>query len=325
VDILGEQKGKSNTHVRMGSMFRKLLAAVGAAILAAGPGLAWTRAGHMVMGAIAFDDLQRSAPPAVARVVAILREHPQYESRWKPQLLGMSEEDQARFLFMLAARWPDDIRGDNAFDHPLWHYINYPYRPPGQPASLPGPDPAAEDIITAFQRNVTVVKSAAADPEKAVAWCWIFHLIGDAHQPLHAAALVTTQFPMGDQGGNLFYIRPDPTNSATRNLHSYWDGVVLTDEHYEATRARAIALEGAHRRRSLGELREPRFETWLKKESFDLAVSTTYRHGKLQAGADRDHGIPVPGDYAAKVRRVAERRVALSGYRMADLLRNTLP
>src|SRR6185369_2232086 len=128
-------------------------------------------------------------------------------------------------------------------------------------------------------------------------------------------------FPGGDQGGNLFYIRPDPTNSATRNLHSYWDGVVLTDEHYEAARARAIALEGAHRRKSLSELREPQFETWLKKESFDLAVSTVYRQGKLQSGADRDHGIPVPGDYAAKVRRVAERRVALSGYRMADLLR----
>jgi hypothetical protein len=236
----------------------------------------------------------------------------------------MSEEDQARFLFMLAARWPDDIRGDSAFDHPLWHYINYPYRPSAQPASLPGPAPAAEDIVTAFQRNVAVVKSTAPDPEKAVALCWIFHLMGDAHQPLHAAALVTTQFPAGDQGGNLFFIRPY-ASTETRNLHSYWDGILLTDEHYDAARARAIALEGAHRRRSLGELREPQFETWLKKESFELAVSTVYHHGKLQSGADRDHGIPVPSDYGAKVRRVAEHRVALSGFRMADLLRNALP
>lgn len=305
-------------------MFPKLLAVAGAAILAAGPGLAWNRAGHMIMGGIAFDDLQHSVPATVARVVAILRQHPQYESHWKPQLLGMSEEDQARFLFMLAARWPDDIRGDSVFDHPLWHYINYPYRPPGQPASLPGPAPAAEDIVTAFQRNVAVVKSAAPDPEKAVALCWIFHLMGDSHQPLHAAALVTTQFPMGDRGGNLFFVRPDPASS-TQNLHAYWDNILFTDEHYDAARVRAMALENAHRRRSLGELGEPQFETWLKKESFDLAVSTAYRRGKLPSGGDRDHGIPVPRDYAARARRVAEYRVALSGYRMADLLRNTLP
>jgi len=279
----------------------------------------------MVMGGIAFDYLQHSAPATAARVVAILRQHPQYESRWKPQLLDMGEEDQARFLFMLAARWPDDIRGDSAFDHPLWHYVNYPYRPSEQPASLPGPAPAAEDIVTAFQRNVALVKSAAPDPEKAVALCWIFHLIGDSHQPLHAAALVTTQFPMGDRGGNLFFIRPDPSRSMTQNLHAYWDNVLLTDEHYDAARARAMALEGAHRRRSRGELRKPQFETWLKKESFDLAVSTVYRHGKLQSGADRDHGIPLPRDYGARAKRVAEDRVPLAGYRMADFLRTTLP
>ncbi len=93
----------------------------------------------MVTGAIAYDELLKTSPATIARAVGILRQHPQYDSRWKPQLSGMNEQGQERLLFMLAARWPDDIRGDSAFDHPEWHYIDYPYKPPGQPASVPTP------------------------------------------------------------------------------------------------------------------------------------------------------------------------------------------
>jgi hypothetical protein len=305
-------------------MRRKLGIIAGAVLLAAGPGLAWNRAGHMVMGAVAFDDLQHSAPATVARVVAILRQHPQFESHWKPQLLGMNEEDQARFLFMLAARCPDDIRGDNAFDHPLWHYINYPYRPPGQPASLPGPAPAAEDIVTAFRRNVAVVKSAAPDPEKAVALCWIFHLIGDAHQPLHAVALVTTQFPDGDRGGNLFFVRPDALKPETRNLHSYWDGILSSDDDYDPAWILAAKIESSKDRVTSKKSVESRFEKWTR-DSFDLAVSTVYRKGKLRVSADKNAGTPLPRDYHAVAERIATRQIALAGDRLADFLKANFP
>ena len=306
-------------------MLRRLLIFAGVVWLAAGPSFAWNRAGHMTMAAMAYDELRQVHPATVERVTAILRQHPQFESRWKPQLVGMSEEDQAKFLFMLAARWPDDIRGDSAFDHPEWHYIDYPYRPPGQPASVPATPPGEENLIRAFQQNVAVVQSAATDSQKALALCWIFHLMGDSHQPLHAAMLFTTQFPEGDRGGNLFYIRPDVSSPMTENLHAYWDNILLTDDHYDAARQRAAALENAHPRRSLDELAEPHFEAWVRRESFNLAVSTVYRKGKLKGGIDRNHGTPLPRDYESQAKRVAERRVALAGYRMADFLRTNLP
>lgn len=302
-------------------MLRKLLAVAGIALLAAWPSAAWNRAGHMVTGGIAYDDLQRSSPTTIARVLAILRQHPQYESRWKPQMAEMSEPNQGRLLFMLAARWPDDIRGDKAFDHPTWHYIDFLYRPPGQPASLPGPPPAAEDILKAFRLNSMVLRSTAPDDQKAIALCWIFHLIGDSHQPLHAVSLVTTQFPMGDQGGNLFYIRPDPAKPATQNLHSYWDGMVLAEDQYAPAVQLAGLIQNSHSRSSLGELKETDFETWTRKESFDLAVSTAYRKGKLKSGPDRDHGVALPPKYHSVAKRIADRRVALAGYRMAAFLR----
>lgn len=305
-------------------MLRKLLVMAGALFLAAGPGSAWNRGGHMVMGAITYDELRGSDPDTVARVVAILRQHPQYESRWKAQLAGMGEQDQGRYLFMLAARWPDDIRGDKAFDHPMWHYIDYPYRPPGQPASVPAPAPDAENLVAAFQRNVAVVQSAAPDAEKAVALCWIFHLVGDAHQPLHTVSLFTTQFPEGDRGGNLFFIRPDPANPATQNLHAYWDGILLTDDRYEPARDFATKIENSNGRIPPNAAVESHFEKWTH-DSFDLAVSTVYRKGKLKASTDKNAGTPLPSNYHAVAERVAQRRVALAGYRLADFLRMTFP
>ena len=309
-------------------MFRKLMAVATAVFLVAGPGLAWNRAGHMVMGAIAYDDLQHSAPATVARVVAILRQHPQYESRWKPQIEGMtagrSAQDQDRFLFMLAARWPDDIRGDAAFDHPMWHYIDFPYKPKGQPDSVPAPAPPAENLLEAFKRNVAVVQGAVPDSEKAVALCWIFHLLGDSHQPLHAVSLFTTEFPKGDQGGNLFFIRADPSKPETRNLHSYWDGILLTDDQYDPAWILAAKIEGSRERVTSKKPVESRIEKWTH-QSFDLAVSTVYRKGKLKISTDKNQGTPLPPDYHDTAERLAERRVALAGDRLADFLRTNFP
>lgn len=305
-------------------MLRKLLLAACTVFLAAGSGLAWNRAGHMAMGAITFDDLQHSAPATVARVLAILRQHPQYESRWKPQLMGMSEEAQARFLFMLAARWPDDVRGDKAFDHPPWHYIDYPYKPKGQPDSVPSPPPAAENIVEAFRQNAAILQGSAPDDQKAVALCWIFHLLGDAHQPLHTVSLFSAEFPEGDRGGNLFFIRPDPSKPATQNLHAYWDGILSSDDRYDPARMLAAKIERSQGRVTSKKSVESQFERWTH-QSFDLAVSSVYRKGKLKISTDKNAGTPLPRDYHSSAERVAERQVALAGARLEDFLRANFP
>lgn len=276
----------------------------------------------MVTGAIAYDDLERSDPRTIVRVLALLRQHPQYESRWRPQLAGMSERAQERFLFMLAARWPDDVRGDNAFDHPVWHYIDYPYKPKGQPASVPAPAPPEENLVTAFKQNIAIIKSTAPDPEKAVALCWIFHLVGDSHQPLHAVSLFTTQFPGGDRGGNLIFIRPNPASPNTQNLHAYWDGILLSDDHYDPAWILAAKIEGSHDRIASKKSDDPHVEKWTH-ESLDLAVSKVYRKGKLMISTDRNQGPPLPADYHAAAERIAVRQVAGAGDRLADYLRAT--
>jgi hypothetical protein len=242
----------------------------------------------------------------------------------------MSAQDRERYLFMLAARWPDDVRGEHEFDRPEWHFIDDPYRPPGQPAWVRPRPPAGDNIIAAFQRNVAVVRSAAPDAQKAVALCWIFHLMGDSHQPLHTVTLFTAQFPNGDRGGTQFYIRANPSSARTQSLHAYWDDILLRDDHYDAARERAEAIASAYPRRSLGELAEPGhaasdFATWVRRESFDVAVSAAYRRGSLKGSSDRNRGTALPLDYHSGAQRVAERRVALAAYRLGDFLRTNFP
>jgi hypothetical protein len=287
--------------------------------------VAWNKAGHMVSGAIAYADLKQANPETLARVIALLKTHPHFETKWAPRLvqLPLSPEEQDLYLFMLAARWPDDIRGDPTFHHGAWHYINLPYKPEGQPASVQTVDPPPENILRAYQTNLDIVRSTAPESTRAVALCWIFHLIGDVHQPLHTVALFTTQFPPpeGDRGGTRFYIRARE-GASTISLHTFWDDLILGSERFQSVRntATALRLQPDHARAQLPELRETSFEQWAKQESFSLAKEHAYRNGQLRGSSDQHNGEVFPTDYIATVKPLAERRIVLAGYRLADVL-----
>jgi len=65
-------------------------------------------------------------------------------------------------------------------------------------------------------------------------------------------------------------------------------------------------------------LAETQFNSWAKVESFTLAKQA-YLNGKLVGSSDRNNGKVLPPNYATTVQPVAERRIVLSGYRIADL------
>jgi hypothetical protein len=50
---------------------------------------------------------------------------------------------------------------------------------------------------------------------------WLLHLVGDAHQPLHAVGRFTKQIPSGDAGGNAELVIP--ATGETIAFHAYWD------------------------------------------------------------------------------------------------------
>lgn len=305
--------------------FFGLLVALSLWLLPCSAAFGWNKPTHMAIGAIAYQDLQRTAPQTASRVVTLLKQHPYYRRQWMPQMdsLHLPVEQQPEYLFMLAARWPDDIRGKDAYhDHGSWHYIDYVYAPKQGIIRSDSTLPTGQTILQAYALNQQILTGNAPDSAKAVALCWLFHLAGDVHMPLHTAALIDPQFPKGDQGGNLFTIKV-LMSSPTRNLHSFWDGILLNADDYRSVDQVAAQLQQAVGRTQLPQLGPADITVW-SKESFQLAQDNAYRSHTLQSGTKED-GALLPPDYVATITPIAQRQVVLSGYRLADELTNDLP
>ena len=288
------------------------------------PVMAWNGSGHMVSGAIAYSDLQKTAPSKVQKVVALLKNHPEYFTRWRPEFenASLTAAEQDQYLFMLAARWPDDAREELQFNRPAWHYVNIPLT--FGSASAPLTNAGQENILTAYPANINILKSNASASDRAIAFCWFEHLAGDVHQPLHTTKLITADYPEpdGDRGGTRFYIRAKSTSS-TISLHKFWDDLIFGSKKFGSVRNKSIELRSRSslQRASHPELSDRRLEDWATQESFKLAKEVVYRNGSLRGSKDKTNGTVLPSDYAASAKAVAERQIVLAGYRMADGMR----
>jgi hypothetical protein len=283
------------------------------------PALAWNKAGHMVSGAIAYTELQKITSESLPRVIALLKKHPDYVSKWQPQLSNVPQSERDLFLFMLAARWADDAR-QTPYDRPTWHYVNLPFKLGSTATTIPASPTGEENILTALQQNRSILETAGTTPKKAIALSWIFHLTGDIHQPLHTIKAVSTQFPLpeGDRGGTRFYIRAKE-DSNTISLHQFWDDLILGSDRFQSVRNQAISLRQNtdYQRDNLPELAETSFENWGKKESYQLAPQV---YENLQSGS-KTNGKVLPEGYLDPAKTIAQKRMVLAGYRLADYLK----
>jgi hypothetical protein len=287
------------------------------------PARAWNRAGHMVSGAIAYEALNRQSPRTLVKVLELLRAHPSYERSWKARLEAVEQGERDVYLFMNAARWADEVRGNVEFDHPAWHYVNFSFSPDGVvKAAAEG----EEDILKAFAKKITNARSGPTQAERAIALAWLFHLVGDVHQPLHACELVSSVYPQGDRGGNSFFVRARP-GGAPISLHLFWDDLILGSERFGDVRNRQIELmaRAGLAKEKLGELSEKRFEQWARAESYPMAVEVVYQKGKLAGSAVRNDAPVLPEGYAKQAQAVAERRIVLAGYRLAEVMGAVFP
>jgi hypothetical protein len=70
---------------------------------------------------------------------------------------------------------------------------------------------------------------------------WLFHLVGDIHQPLHTAQLFTVDYPQRDRGGNEICVRVKEAEQPM-DLHRLWDGVITSSSNLTRLRNEATAL-----------------------------------------------------------------------------------
>ena len=284
------------------------------------PALAWNKAGHMVTGVLAYRTLATRDPAAAAHVVTLLKQHPDYEKHWLP-LIQSSGLPHDEMLFAMAARWPDDVRNDPNFHRGSWHYVNFPLVAPGDTTTPPATN--AGDLLDVLPKTIAVLRdSLTPAPQKAIALCWLFHLTGDIHQPLHAVSLFGERWPRGDRGGNMFWVKPGVVDRAV-NLHAFWDDVVLPDEDARPAPVGVAAdrLAKAFPRDALATeaaVLDP--IVWARDESVAIARTEAYRDFAMPGAAQPDRAPIVPSGYKAAARAVAERQITLASYRLAEEL-----
>jgi len=117
------------------------------------------------------------------------------------------------------------------------------------------------------------------------------------------------------------------------DLHRFWDAVITSSSNLTRLRNEATTLRNRQefQRGQLTELSNTGFESWAK-ESFAIATKIAYRNGGLigiPRGESKDcvfvPAAPVlPVGYVVNASRIADRRMVLAGYRLADVLTRVL-
>ncbi len=279
--------------------------------------LAWDDTGHMTIAAAAY----RQLPPELkAQAIEVLKNHPEYE-QWLKAYHPNPNIDLGEYIFMRSSTWPDEIRGSGSpYDHPNWHFIDYPLRPPSFPF-LPDQKPT-DDVLFGIAQCEKTLSDTNADPVlRAVCLSYLIHLVGDMHQPLHCESFYSDAYPNGDRGGNDFYVKLPQGSS---RLHPIWDDLLGTTPNLLTESRNAFDLQVNYPRAALPELREDTTPTAWSLESRKLAIKYGYLNGYLKGSTNAQAAPPLPGNYIKTATAVAKRQAALAGYRLADEIQQYL-
>jgi hypothetical protein len=299
---------------------------------------AWNNVGHRTIAELVWRKLSQAER---RKASDLLKHHPHYKALLTNHVpAGVSE---AEWAFLNAAIWPDMVRKpkEGQPDKPLSftqydlypHAIGYPIVWPGynnlvsvEHFSLGNPN--AEQVLSNCLSTLRHTNLSAET--RSISLCWVLHLTGDLHQPLHAATIVTPQKPHGDAlGGSYFVIGPDGRKV---NLHVFWDDLAGINPSYETAARVADEIEHSPelRAENLKEYREHHsIQSWVK-ESYDYARDFAYARNRvhyahvddLNSGRISTEQIPkLKSDYIMEAEQIGRRRIALAAWRLADELK----
>ena len=370
-------------------------------LLYAAPVSAWHKDGHMAIGRIAWQKLDPKQQAWATKILKAhvhngIDHYKVYLSADRPAAKGNVEISVDEWAFARAAAWPDWVRDPKletrsltgaqsyaitkAFHKSPWHFVNLPFAHPADADFYDDAKIAAitkDALVPELDKNkqprhaIAALKGAlkilgdanAADADKAVALCWLLHLVGDLHQPLHASALIAraeslppAKFdkpvgafdpPAGDVGGNRWAIRRKGNLKNAEIFHAYWDALVFDDRkdflEVEA-KIQQMLRDKAYQPENLPELKaKVQFLDWAQ-ESLQLAKTVAYRQDGTADSAflaatplptnmsqkemeNALKGLEAPvlsAAYQAAAEKAAERRMVLAGYRIVAQF-NTLP
>ena len=287
---------------------------------------AWDDTGHKVSAEIAWRNM---TPAARAKAIAILMGAPENSG-----ILNLLPSDSRSLaarqqqMFYTMGYWADLARDEKfptrrkEYHHGTWHYQDTFWREINGRieivTDLKSADENAVERLFAFEKIVRDEAKSKAD--RAIALAWILHLAGDIHQPLHCSARVTELEPKGDEGGNLFLLSPpDAPRENRMNLHWFWDSILtksvprINDEGDTTYIPRwATKLTKKYPAKTFAaEMKGGKFDEW-QREGFEITTKELYP-------ATLKRNQAPPENYRKRALAISERRLALAGYRMAEL------
>lgn len=284
--------------------------------------LAWNEKGHMVVGKLAWLEL---TPEQRATATKLLKAHPHYGEFLSAERPEGADADE--WAFMRATYWADWARNHHAeeFNHPEWHYFTAAFVPPYSKLKPSDLAPVAPNSVTQVSVAIEKLRSGTAD-ERPIYLCWLLHLIGDMHQPLHNCSLLSETFPEGDKGGNLSLIRVE--GGRPTKLHFMFDYLLGKDTSLSSIGEAVVETQQAGRDNAESiarELREHTTPAQWQAEGFALAVKYAYLDGDLRPANSEaklsDDDVPnVAEVYAQNAGRMARVQIGKAGKRLATAL-----
>ena len=215
------------------------------------PAFAWSEGGHHIISLMAFDLLNGEEQ---AKLVAILVKHPRFAEDFAPPEKLPNDEEKLRWRIGRSGYWPDVARSQPKYNRATWHYELGPALIIGDKANMkvperPGILPIDANLETQslhIAQALTLCGKTLADarqPEsdRAIALCWIAHLVADSHQPCHAGSLYMEKVFVeedGDRGANRIITKQ------RRNMHALWDQLLGPDFELSAIRRRIVEING---------------------------------------------------------------------------------
>jgi hypothetical protein len=247
---------------------------------------AWGCGGHQTIAYLAWMHMTPRARTTADRILAadpITR-------------FGCREPAGAPWLVRVAD-WADAVRTRRTEP---WHFVNVPL------AATRG-----HGALARACRNdclATAVARFERTPRDPAALRYLIHLVGDAHQPLHAA-------DDGDAGGNC--VRTVLPGGRRGELHADWDTAML-EPLLRGGGAAGLArrLEAQFGRRYAGGSLRPADWIW---QSHALAVQDAYGPLHLGYGCER-RPVRLSRAYVRQAQAVIERQLDRAGWRLARLL-----
>lgn len=295
----------------------------------AGSAAAWNEKGHMVVARVAWKELTEDERN---KVIAILEKHPHYEEFLKDD--RPSNIPEKEWVFMRAATWSDWVRSGpparRKFHRPSNHYVNLPFVHP--PMTATPPKPPEDNIVAAIDKFIKTAKMAANQVDRAVDTTWLFHLVGDIHQPLHCATLFGTDFPNGDRGGTRAQFRVE---NRLVQLHSFWDGLLGRSITLSSIGTSVLEIETLLaaspelKKAVLADLAANKTTKAWADEGFESAKKNAYLEGKLplvntEDDPDVDDIARAPAWYQERSGEIALVAAYKGGVRLAAVVREVL-